>query len=44
MARAGMTTFPDAPIAESVPGAGGVPAWPALQDDGESVSFVVYVE
>jgi ATP-dependent helicase HrpA len=44
MARAGMTTFPDAPIAESVPGAGGVPAWPALQDDGESVSLAVHAE
>jgi ATP-dependent helicase HrpA len=43
-ARDGMTTFPDAPIAESVPGAGGVPAWPALQDDGDTVSLAVHAE
>ncbi|CAN5642196.1 ATP-dependent RNA helicase HrpA [soil metagenome] len=44
MACAGMTHFPVTPIAESVPGAGGVPAWPALRDDGDSVSLVVHAE
>ena len=29
-------TFPEAADPESVPGAGGVPAFPALQDDGDS--------
>lgn len=28
----------------SVPGAGGVPAWPALQDDGESVSLALHAQ
>ncbi|TWI14106.1 ATP-dependent RNA helicase HrpA [Aerolutibacter ruishenii] len=44
LARQGLTTFPDAPIPESVPGAGGVPAYPALQDDGETVSLRVHAE
>ena len=33
LARSGLREFPDAPIPLSVPGAGGVPAYPALQDD-----------
>ncbi|GAA4998722.1 ATP-dependent RNA helicase HrpA [Pseudoluteimonas lycopersici] len=44
MARAGITVFPDAPIPQSVPGAGGVPAYPALQDDGDSASLVVHAQ
>jgi ATP-dependent helicase HrpA len=44
MARAGLTAFPDAPIPEQVPGAGGVPAWPALHDDGDSVSLAVHAD
>ena len=44
MAKAGMTSFPDAPIPLSVPGAGGVPAYPALQDDGDSASLAVHAQ
>ncbi|HEY0504866.1 MAG TPA: DUF3418 domain-containing protein [Lysobacter sp.] len=44
LAQRGLTTFPDAPIPESVPGAGGVPAYPALHDDGDSVSLRVHAE
>ncbi|GAB3335453.1 ATP-dependent RNA helicase HrpA [Lysobacter aestuarii] len=44
LARQGMTTFPEAPIPVSVPGAGGVPAWPALHDEGDSVSLRVHAE
>jgi ATP-dependent helicase HrpA len=44
LAQAGMTTFPDAPVPVSVPGAGGVPAYPALQDDGNSVSLAVHAQ
>ena len=39
-----MTAFPDAPIPVSVPGAGGVPAYPALQDDGDSVSLALHAK
>ena len=42
MAEAGLTAFPDAPVPFSVAGAGGVPAYPALQDDGEAASLVVH--
>src|SRR5690606_6532329 len=34
MARKGLLAFPEEPIPEQVPGAGGVPAYPALHDDG----------
>ena len=44
MARSGMTTFPDAPVPISVPGAGGVPAYPALQDDGDAVSLALHAQ
>ncbi len=44
MARRGLVAFPDVPIPEQVPGAGGVPAWPALQDDGESASLAVHAD
>jgi ATP-dependent helicase HrpA len=44
LSRDGMTTFPESPIAESVPGAGGVPAYPALHDDGDSVSLAVHAD
>lgn len=44
LARQGLTAFPTEPVPESVPGAGGVPAWPALQDDGDSVSLGVHAE
>ena len=44
MAQAGMTSFPQQPIPVSVPGAGGVPAYPALQDDGDSASLAVHAQ
>lgn len=44
MAQVGLTAFPDAPIPMSVPGAGGVPAYPALQDDGDSVSLALHAQ
>jgi ATP-dependent helicase HrpA len=44
MAKAGLTTFPQDPIPVSVPGAGGVPAYPALQDDGDSASLAVHAQ
>ncbi|WP_394005165.1 ATP-dependent RNA helicase HrpA [Luteimonas sp. WGS1318] len=39
-----LTTFPDAPIPVSMPGAGGLPAYPALQDDGDSASLAVHAD
>ncbi len=44
MAQAGLATFPTQPIPVSVPGAGGVPAYPALQDDGDAVSLAVHAQ
>jgi ATP-dependent helicase HrpA len=44
MAKAGLIAFPDAPIPVSVRGAGGVPAYPALQDDGDSASLAVHAQ
>ncbi|MEO5630193.1 MAG: DUF3418 domain-containing protein, partial [Thermomonas sp.] len=44
MAQAGMSTFPEQPIPMSVPGAGGVPAYPALHDDGDSASLAVHAQ
>ncbi|MDQ3617147.1 MAG: ATP-dependent RNA helicase HrpA [Pseudomonadota bacterium] len=44
LAQRGLTVFPDAAIPASVPGAGGVPAYPALHDDGDSVSLQVHAE
>jgi ATP-dependent helicase HrpA len=44
MARRGLIAFPGAPIPEQVPGAGGVPAWPALQDDGDSAALAVHAD
>jgi ATP-dependent helicase HrpA len=44
LAQEGLTTFPDAPIPVSVPGAGGVPAYPALHDDGDTVSLAVHAD
>ena len=44
MARQGLVAFPDHAIPESVPGAGGVPAYPALHDDGETVSLAVHAD
>ncbi len=44
LAQRGLTDFPVRPIPESVPGAGGVPAYPALHDDGDSVSLAVHAD
>ena len=44
LAQAGLVDFPPVPIPLSVPGAGGVPAYPALHDDGDSVSLVVHAD
>ena len=42
LAQGGLTAFPEAPIPAAVPGAGGVPAYPALHDDGDSASLRVH--
>jgi ATP-dependent helicase HrpA len=44
MAQQGLRTFPDIPIPVAVPGVGGVPAYPALHDDGDSVSLAVHAD
>ena len=44
LARTGLVEFPDQPIPQQVPGAAGVPAWPALHDDGDSVSLQVHAD
>src|SRR5690606_30772882 len=44
MAQSGLVAFPAAPIPETVPGIAGVPAYPALRDDGDSVSVVVLAD
>ncbi|MBA3487234.1 MAG: ATP-dependent RNA helicase HrpA, partial [Lysobacter sp.] len=44
LASRGLTRFPEQPIPVSVPGAAGVPAYPALHDDGGSVSLRVHAE
>ncbi|HET8818853.1 MAG TPA: DUF3418 domain-containing protein, partial [Xanthomonadaceae bacterium] len=44
LAAAGLVAFPGTPIPGAVPGAGGVPAFPALHDDGDSASLRVHAE
>ncbi len=44
MAAAGLREFPAQPIPEQVPGEAGVPAYPALRDDGESVALQVFAD
>jgi ATP-dependent helicase HrpA len=44
LAQSGLRVFPAQPIPLSVPGAGGVPAYPALHDDGDSVSLAVHAD
>ncbi|RPE75437.1 ATP-dependent helicase HrpA [Vulcaniibacterium tengchongense] len=44
LARQALTAFPDAPIPPMVRGAGGVPAYPALHDDGDAVSLRVHAQ
>jgi ATP-dependent helicase HrpA len=42
LAQQGLVHFPEHPIPVSVPGAGGVPAFPALEDRGEDVALTVH--
>jgi len=42
LAQQGLTDFPDRAIPESVAGAGGVPAYPALEDRGDDVALTVH--
>ena len=42
LAQQGLVQFPERPIPASVPGAGGVPAYPALEDRGDSVALTVH--
>jgi ATP-dependent helicase HrpA len=44
LAQRGLHDFPATAIPLSVPGAGGVPAYPALHDDGDSVSLAVHAD
>ncbi|MEP6632857.1 MAG: ATP-dependent RNA helicase HrpA, partial [Luteimonas sp.] len=44
MAKGGLTSFPAQPIPVSVPGVGGVPAYPALHDEGDSVALSVHAD
>jgi ATP-dependent helicase HrpA len=44
LAREGMREFPEAPIPEQIAGAAGVPAYPALVDEVESVSLRVFAD
>ncbi|MDE2381040.1 MAG: ATP-dependent RNA helicase HrpA [Xanthomonadaceae bacterium] len=44
MTTEGMTQFPLQPVPHTVPGVGGVPAYPALQDDGATVSLQVHAQ
>jgi ATP-dependent helicase HrpA len=44
LARERLLAFPDTPIPAAVPGAGGVPAYPALHDDGDSASLAVHAD
>ena len=42
MAASGLRDFPAQPIPREVPGEAGVPAYPALRDDGETVALQVF--
>lgn len=42
--QGGLTAFPETPVPVSIHGAGGLPAYPALQDDGDSVSLAVHAD
>jgi ATP-dependent helicase HrpA len=44
LAQTGLREFPAQAIPTSVVGAGGVPAYPSLHDDGDSVSLVVHAD
>ncbi|WMJ70213.1 ATP-dependent RNA helicase HrpA [Stenotrophomonas sp. 24(2023)] len=44
MAAEGLRTFPAAPIPLQVPGEAGVPAWPALVDEGETAALRIFAD
>ena len=44
MAADGLRTFPPAPIPLQVPGEAGVPAYPALLDEGDSVALRIFAD
>ena len=44
LGQRGLVHFPNEPIPVSVPGVAGMPAYPALHDDGDSVSLQVHAE
>ncbi|KAA2284888.1 ATP-dependent RNA helicase HrpA [Arenimonas fontis] len=44
LARSGLTAFPEEPLPPSVPGAAGVPAYPALVEEGENVALRVFAD
>lgn len=44
LAQQGLVDFPSQPIPVSLAGAGGVPAYPALHDDDDSVSLAVHAD
>lgn len=44
LARVDLTTFPDVAIPAQITGDGGIPAFPALHDDGETVSLHVHAQ
>ncbi|MEO8161805.1 MAG: DUF3418 domain-containing protein, partial [Arenimonas sp.] len=44
LAKSGLTAFPEAPVPMQVAGAAGVPAYPALVDEGETVAIAVFAE
>lgn len=44
LAQSGLHRFPEQGVPEQVTGDGGIPAYPALQDDGESVSLQVHAQ
>lgn len=44
MAATGLREFPSQPIPHEVPGEAGVPAYPALKDQGETVSLQVFAD
>jgi ATP-dependent helicase HrpA len=44
LARSGLTSFPETPVPLQVSGAAGVPAYPALVDEGDSVGLAVFAD
>ncbi len=44
LGQRGLVDFPVEPVPASVPGVAGMPAYPALHDDGDSVSLQVHAE